>query len=205
MLTGSQDQRILEKQHDRLSTYGLLDEFRKSVVRDWIEQLIGQGCAIKFGEYNQLQVTEKGRQVLRGELTPKLLKPASKQSRRQGSVDPSSWEGVDRQLFESLRTLLSELASAQGVPAYIVFGDATLRDLARRRPSTVESFLEVHGVGQKKCEDYGQRFLECIADYCAGENVEQDIACQPANNTSPATQESTGLSPLPFATATAWA
>ena len=199
VLTGSQDQRILEKGHNNLSTYGLLKEFPKGTIRDWIEQLIGQDCAVKYGEYNQLQVTELGWQVLRGEHTPMLLKPASvsstsKQGRKQRSVDPGSWEGVDRQLFESLRELRREFATEQGVPAYIVFGDATLRDLARRRPSTTESLLKVNGVGQKKCDDYGQQFLEHILDYCHETGVEQDCTGEPTPQPAPVERASSGLS-----------
>ena len=175
VLTGSQDQRILEKGHDRLSTYGLLEEHPKGVIRDWIEQLIGQDCAVKYGEYNQLQVTDLGWRVLRGEHTPLLLKPTPKKIRSEHSKhDPTSWDGVDRELFESLRILRREIATEQGVPAYIVFGDATLRDLARRRPSSTERLLEVHGVGQKKCDDYGQQFLERITVYCADHDVALD-------------------------------
>ncbi len=189
VLTGSQDQRILEKGHDRLSTYGLLDQHPKGAIRDWIEQLIGQDCAVKYGEYNQLQVTERGWQVLRGELTPKLLKPATKSSRKQRKTDPTSWEGVDRELFEHLRELRRELATEQAVPAYIVFGDATLRDLARRRPSTIQSFLAVHGVGQKKCDDYGQQFLEIINDYC----VEAELDCDVTSATAAPARERPAL------------
>jgi len=167
VLAGSQDQRILEKRHDRLSTHGLLSQFPKTVIRDWIEQLIGQDCAQKVGEYNQLHVTELGFQVMRGEHTPRLLKPAEKTSAKSGgsksrAADPASWAGVDRELFESLRELRREISSEQGVPAYIVFGDAALRDMARRRPTTLEEFLEVQGVGQKKCKDYGELFVERI-------------------------------------------
>ena len=164
VLAGSQDQRILEKRHDRLSTHGLLSEFPKTVIRDWIEQLIGQDCAKKVGDYNQLHVTELGFQVMRGEHTPRLLKPVAKAAAKSRSraEDPASWAGVDRELFESLRELRREISSEQGVPAYIVFGDAALRDMARRRPTTLDEFLEVQGVGQKKCKDYGELFVERI-------------------------------------------
>jgi len=170
VLVGSQDQRILEKGHDRLSTHGLLGEFPKRSVRDWIEQLIGQECAQKVGEYNQLHVTDLGFQVMRGEHTPRLLKPAAKttsdvRNSKSHVADPAAWAGVDRGLFESLRDLRRKLSSEQGVPAYIVFGDAALRDMARRRPSTLEEFLEVQGVGQKKCKDYGELFVEQIVGY----------------------------------------
>jgi len=167
VLTGSSDKRILEKQHDQLSTHGILEEYPKGAIRDWIEQLVSQECADKVGEYNQLQVTELGWQVLRGEHTPTLLKPAPPKGRseRRSKVDAASWEGVDRELFEVLRELRREIAATQSVPAYIVFGDASLRDMARCRPSSLNDFLQVHGVGQKKCDDYGEQFLERIASY----------------------------------------
>jgi len=186
VLVGSQDQRILSKGHDRLSTYSLLESHPKNVVRDWIDQLLGQSCLVKYGEYNQLQVTDLGWQVLRGEHTPTLLKPPSKKSSRheQRKLDPGSWDGVDRELFESLRELRRELATEQGVPAYIVFGDATLRDLARRRPTTTENILAVHGVGQKKCDDYGEPFLKRIAAYCSEYGVAVDVTTESATEAS---------------------
>ena len=71
-----------------------------------------------------------------------------------------SWEGVDRELFEELRKLRRKLAQQRAVPAYIVFNDATLRDLARKRPSTPEALLRVSGIGMKKLEQYGEEVLE---------------------------------------------
>jgi ATP-dependent DNA helicase RecQ len=173
VLAGSNDKRIIERNHDELSTHGLLKEFSKTAIRTWIEQLIGQDCASKEGEYNLLQLTQKGWNVLRGEYTPTLLKPApnkTKKSRASGTsksatASTKDWTGVDRGLFDSLRDLRREIASEKGVPAYIVFGDATLRDLARRRPASKADFLEVHGVGEKKCADYSTRFLKHLSEF----------------------------------------
>jgi ATP-dependent DNA helicase RecQ len=175
VLTGSKEKRILEKGHDKLSTYGILSDQPQRAVRDWIEQLVGQGCARKQGEYNQLEVTELGWQVLGGKHTPRLLQPAPQASQQSRGVDPAAWEGVDRGLFEALRELRAQLAAERKVPAYIVFGDATLRDLACRRPSTPQGFLSAQGVGEKKWADFGRRFLECIADYCTEQGVAQDV------------------------------
>jgi len=164
VLTRSRDQRILENGHETLSTYGILAEFPKRVVRDWIEQLAAQGCIQKTGEYNVLRVTQKGWSVLRGEDIPRLLTPA-KSSPKISKAVKDSWEGVDRGLFDLLRKLRRDLAHSKGVPAYIVFGDAALRDMARRRPSTPEEFLEVNGVGEKKCKEFGPAFLAVIKEY----------------------------------------
>jgi superfamily II DNA helicase RecQ len=81
VLIGSQDERIIQKGHDKLSTFGLLSDTPKRTVRDWIEQLVGQNCVRKQGEYNQLEVTDLGWQVLGGKHTPRLLEPARETDR----------------------------------------------------------------------------------------------------------------------------
>jgi ATP-dependent DNA helicase RecQ len=178
VLTSSNDKRILENRHDTLSTYGLLSDYSQRTVHNWIEQLEGQGCIEKVGEYNVLNVTEKGWQVLKGNETPRLLKPAEKPVKVSKVVE-DSWEGVDRGLFEALRKLRSTLARKQGVPAYIVFDDAALRDMARRRPSSLIGLLDVKGVGEKKSRQYGQAVLEIIKDYCCTNALQMDIDVHP--------------------------
>ncbi len=174
VLTGSHDKRILENKHDALSTYGLLSNYEKHTVHDWIEQLVGQDYIEKVGEYNILNVTEKGWQTLKGNETPRLLKPAQKAA-KVSRVIIDSWEGVDENLFEALRKLRAAIARKKGVPAYIIFGDAALRDMARRRPSTTERFLEVKGVGEIKCRQYGKVVLAAIKDYCLANSLEMDV------------------------------
>lgn len=83
---------------------------------------------------------------------------------------------MDAGLFESLRALRKNIAAEHGVPPYVVFGDVTLQDLARRRPTTIESFLRVHGVGINKSKQYAEPFLEEIARYCAEKGVATNIA-----------------------------
>ena len=165
VLTGSKDQRILECGHDRLSTYGLLEEHRIGDVRQWIEQLVSQGYAQKVGEYNVLQVTRTGWEVLKSEKTPRLLKPAARPE-KTAKVAADSWREVDTELFEVLRGLRRELAEKSGVPAFVIFGDAALRDMARRKPRTREDFMQVHGVGREKNKRYGKTFIQAIDNYC---------------------------------------
>jgi len=119
-------------------------------------------------------VTEKGWTVLKGKQTPRLLKPTEKPT-KASKVVADSWAGVDKGLFEALRKLRTTIASEKKVPAYIVFGDATLRDMARRRPTTPESFLEIKGVGEKKCRQYGEVVLTAVKDYCQANSLEMDI------------------------------
>ena len=169
VLAGSREQRILRNGHDRLTTYGLLADQPKRAAREWIEQLVAQGHLVKSGEYDLLQITESGRRVIRGEVTPTLLAPARKAtSARRAKRGKDSWAGVDEGLFESLRLLRRELAAERNVPAYVVFGDAALRDMARRKPSTSEEFLEVRGVGAAKSKQYGEVFLEAIRAHSIG-------------------------------------
>ena len=174
VLHGSQEQRIVQQQHDRLSTWGLLSGENLRTIRDWIEQLVSQGFLGKSGEYHVLQVSPQGRRLLKGETVPRLLRPAS-ETKAKGAVAIDSWEGVDRGLFDELRRLRHEKAAEQDVPAYVVFSDATLRDLARRRPSTLEGFRQAKGVGEKKSADFGAAFVARIADYCRAQQLPMDV------------------------------
>jgi len=178
VLTGSREKRILENTHDSLSTYGLLSDYSKDNVHDWIEQLVGQDYIEKTGEYSLLTLTRKGWRALKGDQTPRLLKPAEK-TVKVSKVLKDSWEGVDRGLFEDLRKLRADIAGRKRVPAYVVFGDAALRDMARRRPSTTQAFLEVKGVGEKKLHQYGQIMLTRIKDYCTAHSLKTDVNFYP--------------------------
>lgn len=173
VLVGSTEKRILENGHDRLSTYGLLESFPATVVQGWINQLAGQGFLERIGQYNVLQITEKGRGVLKGLQTPRLLKPAQKPARRSAS-DEDSWKGVDRELFEVLRKVRSRIAAERGLPAYVVLGDVSLRDIARRRPSTPQRLLDIKGIGDQKCRQYGKHFVNAVHEYCQSHSMGMD-------------------------------
>jgi ATP-dependent DNA helicase RecQ len=179
VLTGSRDQRILDNGHDRLSTWGLLAEHGKRNVREWIEQLAGQDFLERSGEYQVLKVTADGRRVLRGEIVPRLLRPAAPKP-KEAKVSTASWEGVDRGLFEALRALRRRKAEERGLPPFVVFSDATLRTLARCRPTSPERLLAVQGIGEKKAAEYGGDFLAAIAAYCQEHNLPADTFDSPA-------------------------
>lgn len=173
VLCGSREKRILENGHAQLSTYGLLAEHRTATVRMWVEQLVGQDYLERYGEYQQIRVTPTGWLVLKGEGAPRLLQPSGKKSKSKSRsrVEKDAWLDVDMELFEVLRSLRREVAAEKRVPAYIVFGDESLRDMARFRPTTLEGFVEVHGVGDRKAEEFGERFLETIQQYCNDNQV----------------------------------
>jgi ATP-dependent DNA helicase RecQ len=90
-------------------------------------------------------------------------------------VAEESWEGVDRGLFESLRTLRRIIAEERELPAFVVFGDATLRDLARIRPSTLQTMGRIPGIGERKLNELGERFITEIRDYCKERGLDTDL------------------------------
>ena len=174
VLTGSKDRRILDNGHHELSTWGLLNDHDKPVIRGWIEQLLGQGFLATEGEYRVIKLTETGRALLKGDGQPRLAAVQGKSGtgRKSKSRDKeSSFTGVDMPLFERLRQLRREIADGRGIPPFAVFGDVTLRDLARVRPTTTDAFGTISGIGDFKTKMYGDQFLTAIATYCAEAGV----------------------------------
>jgi ATP-dependent DNA helicase RecQ len=176
VLSGSDDERVRTKRHNELPVWGALATHRQADVRDWVEQLVGQGFLHKQGEYNILSVTDKGQGVFSGEHTPRLLKPAPKKAKAQRAQRKKTWEGVDMVLVDRLRAKRLELAQERGKPAFVIFGDATLRDMAQKRPRNYDDLLNVQGIGEKKCNDFGGTFLEVIKDYLESSSNDRDQA-----------------------------
>jgi len=177
VLAGSRAQRIRDNAHDQLSTWGLLAHEQVASIRAWIAQLVSQAYLAKDPEYGTLRVTPAGRDVLRGTVTPRLAQPvapstpAKTTTSKRASAD---WTGVDRPLFDLLRSVRRARAEELGVPAFIIFGDATLRELARHRPSSLTRFRQIHGIGDKKCEEFGPLFLPVIREHCETHNLPLD-------------------------------
>jgi ATP-dependent DNA helicase RecQ len=113
------------------------------------------------------RMTEAARRVLRGEETVMLRKDAltrRAKARKAAKTRPVAGLGPeDEELFEALRARRGELARARGVPAYVIFPDVTLIDIAQRKPQSLDEFAECHGVGAKKLESFGKAFLEIVA------------------------------------------
>ena len=175
VLTGSSDARILQKGHDKVSTYGLLSEHSKKSVRQWIEQLLGQGILVKSGEYNVIKITNTGRQLLRGELTPKLRQPSEGPANTQARTSTDPWKDVDRLLFDQLCELRTNFAQQSNVPVHVVFSDNSIKDMAKKRPSSAEAFRLILGVSQQKQTDFGDQFLAAIKSHCQTNGVAMDV------------------------------
>ncbi len=181
VLTGSREERVLAKGHQALKKYGALASFGVPTVRDWIEQLVQQNYLDKTGEYNVLVLTPKGKAAMLGENVPQLARPLQQQARKihtgfeqRKPKAPKVLPGVavvffgevDEGLFQALRRLRRAKAEELEVPPFVIFSDAALRDMARRKPTNTTAFLEVSGVGQKKCEAFGDEFIGAIRTYC---------------------------------------
>lgn len=190
VLIGSGDKRIL--QHESLSTYGLLKEYSLTTVRQWIEQLLSQNFLSCEGEYQTLQVTDSGLQLLRREATPILTRPPQRKAAMgRTATDSQSWVGVDRGLFDQLKKVRLALASERKVPAYVILGDATLRELACVRPTGLSSLRLIRGIGEQRLHDYGQTFLSAIDEYCADRALTRDCSARVASERPASSKAST--------------
>ena len=167
ILRGASTDRIRQQGHDKLSTYGLGADLSDQDWRSVIRQLLARGILQAQGEYGTLAIAEPAGGVLKG-ATPVPLRRdvlgrgAGAPRLRKSSAPETLGEG-DRGLFEALRAWRAGVAKELGVPAYIVFGDATLRALAEAKPASLGDLDGVTGIGAKKREAYGEAVLEVIA------------------------------------------
>ena len=175
VLLGADTERVRRWRHEALSTYGLMKGTNRKALFNLLYQLIDAGVLERTaGDRPVLRLNAASWAVLRGQRTVHLRPP--KVGRVAAApVDSASWEGVDRGLFESLRALRRQIADERSVPAYVVFGDATLRDLARTRPASASSLRQIRGVGERKLTDLGARFLAHIDDYCRSHPLPRDV------------------------------
>jgi ATP-dependent DNA helicase RecQ len=180
VLRGENTEGIRKWGHEKLTTYGLLKEHSKPDLRDWIYQLIGQGVLLQQGdEYPVLRLNPGSWEVMKGQRTVRLVQPVSRKKGERpekSKADTVSWEGVDRELFEVLRDRRRALAAARQLPPYVIFSDATLRELARLRPSTLERMRFVYGIGDAKLREFGAEFLQILTDHCRRQSLAMDIA-----------------------------
>lgn len=155
VLTGSRNKKIEEFGFQKLSTYGIINDQTAKDVGDFIDFLTAkQYIEMTGGQFPVLKVTNAGREVLLGQ--KKVLR---KEIKKVSSIS------ADHGLFEELRQLRKELASTENVPPFIIFSDASLKDMAVKLPKTEEEFLEVKGVGMQKFERFGDAFLQVISQY----------------------------------------
>ena len=189
VLLGADTERVRRWRHDQLTTYSLLKGTDRKALNNMVYQLLDQGLLERTSDERPvLKLNEKSWAVMRGNRTVQLLEPKTRITKTQ--FDENSWEGVDRELFDSLRTLRREVAEERGVPAYVVFSDATLRDMARLRPGSPAALLNVRGVGERKLADLGERFIQHIAAYCSVNGLAVDSALDSTVSSPPVRERS---------------
>ncbi len=173
VVRGAQNQKILDRGHDRLPTFGVGKDHSKQYWQAFIRQMVAGGIlSINIQKYGCLEMTEEGRRILRGDrdfefreiqVTVKPeTKPKAKAARPQIVLS-----GDDEQLLARLKALRLELARARNVPAYVVFSDSTLAEIASTRPHNLDLMAEINGVGPKKLQDYGETFLAVVNEASA--------------------------------------
>lgn len=189
VLRGADTERIRSLGHDRLSTYGIGANLDKDVWTSLFRQLIHRGYLRQdIAQYSVLKLTEIARPLLAGDERLELARPRfattaaadgsdggrrarGGRGRRSRGGEPGALFDAsvepDPGLFEQLRALRRRLADEQGVPAYVVFSDATLEEMAILRPATLDQLLAVNGVGEVKLERYGAAFLDVLRGYFA--------------------------------------
>jgi ATP-dependent DNA helicase RecQ len=169
ILLGQRTENVLKFNHDRLPTFGVGADRKPAEWRSIFRQLSATGLITQdLMEHGRWWVTDEGWRVLKGEakieLRKDLASAAAKGSRRdrRAATAAAVIGDADTGLFDALKALRTRLAQEQKVPAYVVFSDRTLIELATHRPTTPRAMREIHGVGDAKLERYGAAFLEVI-------------------------------------------
>jgi ATP-dependent DNA helicase RecQ len=174
VLTGAQSEKVLKWDHHQVSTYGIGKEHSRG---EWIligRELVRLGYVRQLPEkFNVLQVTDGGRRALKERepvvmakpiTPPKVEKLAGEKKYRSRDSGVGGIE-CDEALFDRLRRLRKKIADERGLPAYIIFSDVSLRQMARYYPTTGAEFARINGVGERKLADFGKVFMDSIAGY----------------------------------------
>ncbi|OUR72496.1 ATP-dependent DNA helicase RecQ [Methylophaga sp. 41_12_T18] len=166
ILLGKSDERIQRNGHDQISTFGIGTEFSAVEWRSVFRQLIALSYInIDMERHGALVLTEQCRSLLRGEHKLQLRKQVKQEAPTSAKKKKSMVRPQDEALWQALRSLRTELATELGVPPYVVFSDASLQDMIKIRPQTVNDFGRVSGVGQQKLQRYGQQFVAEIVNH----------------------------------------
>jgi ATP-dependent DNA helicase RecQ len=172
VLLGVESTRILDARHHDLSTFGIGKDLSRADWESILQQLVHRGYLVQdVANYSVLKLTERARPLLRGEEALELARPRAREAAPRGkgrrargprSAEERATAPASKGLFEALRAVRRKLADEEGVPAFVIFSDKTLSEMARLRPSDLAGLLEVHGVGDHKLRRYGERFLEVL-------------------------------------------
>ncbi|WP_435839918.1 DNA helicase RecQ [Streptomyces chilikensis] len=169
ILLGKRTAKVIQFDHDQLSVFGIGEDLAEGEWRGVVRQLLAQGLLSVEGEYGTLVLTEGSAAVLRGERPVPMRKEPRKAPSARGERRAKAAAAVAelpeelQPVFEALRAWRGERAREQGVPAYVIFHDATLREIAAARPSSVEELRGISGIGEKKLATHGESVVELLA------------------------------------------
>ncbi len=169
VVLGKDTDKVSRHGHQNLKVFGILQGKRKAELTGYLDQLVAARALEQDPEYGTLRFGERGNAAMKAEIEIKLARPigtgTKKSERRRSDADWKPPLGPEeRALFETLRALRKSIAEERGVPPYVVFSDATLRDMARERPGNDHELIRIKGVGTAKLEAFGSQFLGAIAE-----------------------------------------
>lgn len=175
VLRGERSAKVLDRQHDALSTFGLLAGHDKDSIRGWIAQLLGMNALVQDGHTRPvLKLGPAARAILRGETSVRLVRASTSAAGESSSGE--DWIGVDRELFETLRIWRRDAAAARGIPPFVVFGDRTLREIAAVRPSSIERLRSITGIGETKLREHGSDVMRVVDEVSSARELDRDVA-----------------------------
>jgi len=167
VLCGAATDAIRQRGHDRLSTFGIGKELNRSTWLSIGRELLRLGLvAAAPGRFATVQLTGAGLTTLRARTTITLTTPFDGETKKRRKSRAGEIE-CDEALFEELRALRRKIADERDVPAYVIFSDGSLREMARTYPTTKSEFNRISGVGRQKLLDFGEPFISAIKDYLA--------------------------------------
>jgi ATP-dependent DNA helicase RecQ len=167
VLRGNATEKVVNYGHDNLPTFGVGKDLSLHDWRSISSQMVSLGFLNVEGDgFNVLTVSDTARPILKGQQPLMLRKPAERgKGRKRNLGAPAGARDLDQNLWEALRARRRALAAEQNVPPYVIFHDATLAEIARRKPQSLDAFLEIPGIGERKLARYGQDFMKVIAEF----------------------------------------
>ncbi|MBQ3078975.1 MAG: DNA helicase RecQ [Clostridia bacterium] len=173
VLMGSSEERLLSCKLDRLSSYGALSQYERASITEIVEQMVEKGFLDRDeGMYPILRLGPNAASLMRGSMKMTALRmPEAKSSRTKKAkkIMQTTLSTDNKELFNRLRVVRSRLADQKSVPPYVIFADATLHDMCKRRPHTSAEFLKVNGVGETKMRAYAKDFISAIEEWEAAQ------------------------------------
>lgn len=185
VLAGSREERVVSSRASQLPLYGALQAEDEAAIRTWIDQLVDQEYLVKRGQYNILgdgpRLAEDPE--LNGVRLTTVAKRTPRERERKQTAKPTL--PVDLELFERLRALRRSIADERSVPAFVILSDVSLNDMAVKKPVTLAALRQVHGIGERKAEDFGAQFVQAVREFCDSRDIKGDNG---ASDQAPARQ-----------------